>query len=373
MASRIVVFGATGYTGRLVSEALVARGAKPVLAGRNAPALAVLASELGGLETAVADVSNPKSVRALVARGDVLVSTVGPFVRWGEPAVQAAIDAGASYIDSTGEPEFIRAIFERYGLGAEAAGCGLITAFGYDWVPGNLAAGLALRKAGEPAVMVEVGYFATGSASLQASGGTRASVAHVMVSPGFAWRDGRLVTERGGARVRAFELDGRRREAISVASSEHFTLPRVAPLLREVDVYLGWFGSLSRPLQAFSLATSAVTRLPGSRALIEAALKRAMKGSSGGPDAQERAKTRSQIVAIARGVNGAQLARVDLRGPNPYTFTGEIIAWAAIAATERGLAGTGALGPIDAFGLDALEAGCADAGIVVQPLSASTQ
>jgi short subunit dehydrogenase-like uncharacterized protein len=373
MASRIVVFGATGYTGRLVSEALVARGAKPVLAGRNAPALAVLATELGGLETAVADVSSPETVRALVAGGDVLVSTVGPFVRWGDPAVQAAIDAGASYIDSTGEAAFIRAVFERYGPGAQAAGCGLVTAFGYDWVPGNLAAGLALREAGESAVIVEIGYFVTGSTAPQASGGTRASVAHVMVSPGFAWRDGRLVTERGAARVHAFELNGRSRRAISVASSEHFALPRIAPQLREVDVYLGWFGPLSRPLQAFSLATAAVTRLPGSRALIEAALKRTMKGSSGGPDAEERAKTGAQIVAIARDVNGAELARVELRGPNGYTFTGDIIAWGAIAAAEQGLAGVGALGPIDAFGLDALEAGCASAGLVVQPPSASTQ
>jgi short subunit dehydrogenase-like uncharacterized protein len=312
-------------------------------------------------------------VRALVARGDVLVSTVGPFVRWGDPAVQAAIDAGASYIDSTGEAAFIRAVFERYGPGAQAAGCGLVTAFGYDWVPGNLAAGLALREAGESAALVEIGYFVTGSTMPQASGGTRASIAHVMISPGFVWRDGRVVTERGAARVREFELDGRSRRAVSVASSEHFALPRVAPQLREVDVYLGWFGPLSRPLQAFSLATSAVTRLPGSRALIEAALKRTMKGSSGGPDAQERAKTGSQIVAIARDVDGGQLARVDLRGPNGYTFTGEIIAWGAIAAAERGLAGIGALGPIDAFGLDALEAGCASAGLVVQPPSASTQ
>jgi short subunit dehydrogenase-like uncharacterized protein len=373
MAARIVVFGATGYTGRLVSEALVARGAKPVLAGRNAPALAVLATELGGLETAVADVASPESVRALVTRGDVLVSTVGPFVRWGEPAVQAAIDAGASYIDSTGEGAFIRAIFERYGPGAEAAGCGLVTAFGFDWVPGNLAAGLALRDAGDAAVMVEIGYFSTGSAAPQASGGTRASIGHVMIDPGFAWRGGRLITERGAARVQSFDVEGRSREAISVASSEHFTLPRVAPQLREVDVYLGWFGSLSRVLQAFSLGTAAIMRLPGSHSLIEAAVERTMKGSSGGPDAEARAKSGSHVVAIARGANGGQLARVDLRGGNGYTFTGEMIAWGAIRAAEQGLAGTGALGPIDAFGLDALEAGCASAGLPVQRPSASTQ
>ena len=136
--SRIVLFGATGYTGELTARALVDRGEKPVLAARSRDKLERLADELdGGLEIAEADVSRPASVRALVERGDVLVSTVGPFARWGGPAVQAAIASGANYIDSTGEPEFIREVFERHGPGAEAAGCGLVTAFGYDWVPGT--------------------------------------------------------------------------------------------------------------------------------------------------------------------------------------------------------------------------------------------
>ena len=151
MAERIVVFGATGYTGDLIARALVDRGARPVLAARNEARVRALAEELGGLEWAVADVERPDSVRALVERGDVLVSTVGPFARWGEPAVQAAIAAGAHYLDSTGEGSFIREVFERFGPGAQAAGCGLVTAFGYDWVPGNLAGALALRDAGEAA------------------------------------------------------------------------------------------------------------------------------------------------------------------------------------------------------------------------------
>src|SRR3978361_621396 len=105
MAGRIVLFGATGYTGELVARALVARGARPVLAGR--------ASARGpARQTRVADVARPETVRALVEKGDVLVATVGPFVRWGAPAIEAAIDAGAHYIDSTGEPAFIRRVFD---------------------------------------------------------------------------------------------------------------------------------------------------------------------------------------------------------------------------------------------------------------------
>ena len=224
---RIVLFGATGYTGDLTARAMVERGLRPVLAARNADRLGALAGRLGGLDTAVADVARPESVRALVQRGDVLVSTVGPFARWGRPALDAAIGGGAHYLDSTGETPFIREVFERFGPGAESAGVGLLTAMGYDWVPGNLAGALALRDAGPDATRVDIGYFMSGSASADAmSGGTRASAAGVLLEPSFAWRDGHLQTVRGGDRVRSFSVEGRDRQALAAGSTEHFGLPR---------------------------------------------------------------------------------------------------------------------------------------------------
>jgi len=361
MAGRIVLFGATGYTGRLAAEALVARGETPVLAARSAERLRELAAELGdGLETAQADVSRPQSVRELVERGDVLVSTVGPFARWGDPAAQAAIAAGAHYLDSTGEPEFVRRVFERYGPGAEAAGCAMVTAFGYDWVPGNLAGALALREAGGAARRVDVGYYMTGRAgSGDMSGGTRASAAGAITAPSFGWRGGRLVTERGAKRVRSFGVRGKERPAISVGSSEHFTLPRRHPELLEVNAYLGWFGPASRPMQAMSLVTS----LPGVGTALGAVTGRLVKGSTGGPDAAARSRTGSHVQAIAYDASGSELSRVVLEGPNGYTLTGDFLAWGAAQAARGGLRGTGALGPVDGFGLDELGAGCAEAGL----------
>jgi short subunit dehydrogenase-like uncharacterized protein len=372
MPGRIVLFGATGYTGELTARSLAARGQRPVLAGRRAHRLEALATELGGLETAVADVGRPESVRALVERGDVLISTVGPFIRFGEPAVQAAVAAGAHYLDSTGEGPFIRAVFERHGRGAEAAGVGLVTAFGFDWVPGNLAGALALRDAGEAATRVEIGYFSPGA--FAASGGTQASAAGLMLERGFAWRGGRLVDERPAARVRGFRLRTSQRPAISVPSSEHFALPRVHPGLRDVGVYLGWFGAAARPMQALSAATSALLRVPGLKAGAGALLGRLVKGSTGGPDEQARAKGSSYVIATAFDAGGAELAEVRLTGVDGYTFTADILAWGAERAVAGGLQGTGALGPVDAFGLDVLEAGAAEAGLareeaapVVQP------
>ncbi len=91
---KIVLFGATGYTGRLVAGALVAGGAAPLLAGRDRDRLDSLSARLGGLETAIADAAGPESLRSLLDRGDVLVSTVGPFALRGEAALGAAVDPG---------------------------------------------------------------------------------------------------------------------------------------------------------------------------------------------------------------------------------------------------------------------------------------
>jgi short subunit dehydrogenase-like uncharacterized protein len=358
---RIVLFGATGYTGRLTAEALAARGVRPLLAGRNAESLAEMATAMDGLETAVADVADPASVRALLEPGDVMLATVGPFARFGDPAAEAAIDAGANYLDSTGEPAFIRRVFDEFGPRATASGASLVTAFGYDWVPGNLAGALALREAGESATRVDVGYFTTGGA-VAMSGGTRASLAGALIEPGFVWRDG-IRTERGARRVRSFEVAGRTRQAISVASSEHYTLPRLHPGLREVNAYLGWFGSASRAMQAMSAFNAGITRIPGVKAGIEALTSRAVKGSTGGPGESERAGTGSAITAIAYSPEGDELASVSVTGVNGYDFTGRILAWGAATAADTGMRAAGALGPAEAFGLDELEAGCAEAGI----------
>jgi short subunit dehydrogenase-like uncharacterized protein len=358
MAGRIVVFGATGYTGRLTAEALVERGARPVLAGRDGARLEDLAADLGGeLDTAVADVARPETVRALVERGDVLVSTVGPFRRYGEPAVQAAIAGGAHYLDSTGEGEFIRAVFERYGAGAEAAGAGLLTAFGYDFVPGNLAGALALRDAGGRATRVDVGYYITGRAAM--SSGTRASAPGVALARSFAWRGGQLVDDRPARRMREFTVRGRARPGVSIGGSEHFALPRAAPGLREVNVYLGWFGPLSRGLQGVSLLAA----VPGVRPALEAVSGQLVRGTGAGPDAAARAGSSSHVQAVAYDARDQQVGHAVLEGPNGYDLTGRFLAWGAERAASGGLKGTGALGPVDGFGLEELEAGCAAAGL----------
>jgi short subunit dehydrogenase-like uncharacterized protein len=359
--ARVVLFGATGYTGRLTAEAMAAAGARPVLAGRDRARLEALATRLGGLPVAEADTARPDSVRDLVGPGDVLVTTVGPFLTRGEPAVRAAVDAGATYLDATGEPPFLRRVFEEHGPRATGR-CALIPAFGYDFVPGNLAGALALAAAGEPRVArVTVGYFVTGGGGF--SSGTMASGAGLLLEPGFAWRGGELRRERLARRVRAFPIGGRDWLGVTYGGSEHLALPRIAPGLREVEVYLGWFGRRSRALQVFSAVGAPLARVPGARGLARAATGRLAGRTGQGPDADARRAGGSLIVAVASDAGGRELAQVRLRGPDPYTLTARLLTWGAQRAAASGVPGTGALGPVDAFGLDALQQGAAAAGL----------
>jgi short subunit dehydrogenase-like uncharacterized protein len=374
MAPRIVIFGATGYTGRLTVEALVRRGKRPVLAARTAAKLDELAAEvgeeltreLGGeLDVVVADASRPESLHDLVEEGDVLVSTVGPFSRWGDAAVQAAVHKGAHYLDSNGEPPFTRRVFERYGAGAARAGVALLTAFGWECVLGNLAGALALREGNGAAGRVDTGYFYTAATGF--SGGTRASFADAMIFPSFAYRNGAIRAVRGAERYRTMPVGGRKRPCISLGASEHFALPRTFPQLQEVNAYLGWFGRLSprisRPMHAMSRVGFAAFEVPGMRALYRAATSRYLKGSTGGPDADERARGGVHVVGMAYDVKGTQLAEVHLCGAEGYEFTGAILAWGAERVAAGAVECAGALGPVEAFGIDELEAGCREAGI----------
>jgi short subunit dehydrogenase-like uncharacterized protein len=361
MTSRIVLLGATGYTGALTAEALVARGARPVLAGRNPDKLAALADRLGGLDTARADVADPAAVRRLLEPGDVLVTTVGPFLQLGEPALAAAVEAGAVYLDSTGEPPFVRRVFEEFGPRADRAT--LVPAFGMDYVPGNLAGALALREAGDRAHRLDVGYSLQGTSGQAFSRGTLVSSMGVLFEPGFAFTGGRLATQTPGRRIWRFDAAGRSRQGLSIGGSEHLTLPPLAPSLREVGTFLDWLGPATGAAHLLSPITGLAAQIPGASGAAQRLASAVGRRVAAGPSAANE-RARSIAVAEVRDRGGELVSRVELAGPEPYGFTGAMLAWGASTAATDGVRATGAAGPVQAFGLEALTAGAAEAGLV---------
>lgn len=366
MTSKIVLFGATGFTGHLVAEEMVARGLKPVLCGRNRNKLETMAGKLGGLDVTVADVSDGDSLASFLEKGDVLVTTVGPFLKYGKTALTAAIEKGAVYIDSTGEPAFIQEVFHTYGPQTRSTGATLLTACGYDYIPGNCAAGLALDHAGSRARRVDVGYFSKSEGiigPLSMSQGTAKSLLMSLVTPIKVWNSGMYQMVTGGTRVRHFDVGGLTAPALSISCTEQFSLPKIYPQLNDVFTYLGWFGNKTRLMQAGAMVQAVMNKIPGYVSLASFLLSRLPESQGTGPDADARRRMQTHVVAEAFDENGTRLSRADLVGLDGYTFTAKFLAWAAETAAGGGLLKTGALGPIEAFGIEQLKDGCGQSGL----------
>lgn len=369
----ILVFGATGFTGRMVVESLLALDREVRIAGRSDERLKKLSDRHGGLDRKVADVKDPQSVREAADGCSVLVTTVGPYTWWGHVAADAALTAGIPYIDITGEPGWLRRVFDEYGPKASEAGIAMLPAIGYDYVPGNLAGALALEAAGEDARSIDVGYFLTGdnSRSLKSlSGGTLRSLRASGGEEQFAFRDGKIVAERAAKRVIDFQFESRKATAVSIGSTEHFTLPRFAPQLENVNAGLGWFGAASRAVSLASAIGRQVERVPGVSTVIEKVTgggqgvrETNSRDAPSGPSEDSRAQARTNVIAVARDASGDELARVQLDGPNPYDLTGKVVAWAAAEAEDGRITATGTIGPVEAFGLENLRKSCAAIGL----------
>jgi short subunit dehydrogenase-like uncharacterized protein len=145
----LIVWGATGYTGRLVAEAVAARPPRGgwAIAGRDPVRLAALADELGGVESVVADAADPASLRALAERTRAIVSAVGPYARFGTALVDACVEAGTDLADLSGEVPWMRAMIDRHHQGAQARGVRIVHACGFDSVPSDVGAWLLQREA----------------------------------------------------------------------------------------------------------------------------------------------------------------------------------------------------------------------------------
>ncbi|HEX4355192.1 MAG TPA: saccharopine dehydrogenase NADP-binding domain-containing protein [Polyangiales bacterium] len=199
----IVLFGATGFTGALTAEYLVKHGGKLrwALAGRNREKLARvrdrIAANGGGVaapELIEADAADPAALRALAESTRVVITTVGPYLRYGEPLVAACAHAGTDYVDLTGESPFVTRMAARYHDIAAANGAKIVNACGFDSIPHDLGALFtveALRRrlsetdASQASITVEAFVQAKG----EISGGTWQSMLTVLSEGGPSGHD----------------------------------------------------------------------------------------------------------------------------------------------------------------------------------------
>jgi len=186
----IVVFGASGYTGRLVAEYLaVEYGGTDLtwaMAGRSLDKLTSVRTEMG-ISDAVAllevDVDNPASVSEMVDACRVVITTVGPYQLYGDELVKQCAERGTDYVDLTGEPSWMHETIARFSEAAKLSGARIVHSCGFDSIPFDLGVYLlqqhAIEKTGEPIATVKGRVRAMNGTF---SGGTIASMRATMAS-----------------------------------------------------------------------------------------------------------------------------------------------------------------------------------------------
>lgn len=142
----LIVYGASGYTGRLVAEHLaksygVDGEVRWAMAGRSADKLAQVRDEIGAPKDTplvVADAADPASLKAMVGRGKAIITTVGPYQLYGSELVAACAAAGTDYLDLCGEPNWMRKMIEAHEAAAKASGARILFSCGFDSIPFEL-------------------------------------------------------------------------------------------------------------------------------------------------------------------------------------------------------------------------------------------
>jgi len=194
----VVVYGATGFTGRLVAEFLLERYGvgselRWALAGRSASKLESLRTEIGrevgrpadALPLVTADAEDRASLAALAARAGVVCSTVGPYAKYGSGLVAACVDRGSDYCDLTGELPWMRRMIDAHEAAAQQSGARIVHACGFDSIPSDLGTWFVQREMrarhGVPARHVKL---RVRSSQGGASGGTIASILHLLDEAG---------------------------------------------------------------------------------------------------------------------------------------------------------------------------------------------
>jgi short subunit dehydrogenase-like uncharacterized protein len=183
----IVLYGATGFVGKLTAEYLAkaGAGARIALAGRSRDKLLAVRETLGegsqSWQLITADASEPSTLNAMAAQAQVVVTTVGPYAKYGLPLVAACAAAGTDYADLTGEAMFMRESIDLYHKQAMDTGARIVHSCGFDSIPSDLTVYSLYRRISEDDAgqLTDTGFVVRTLAG-GLSGGTYASMAGVM-------------------------------------------------------------------------------------------------------------------------------------------------------------------------------------------------
>ncbi|HXQ31968.1 MAG TPA: saccharopine dehydrogenase NADP-binding domain-containing protein [Steroidobacteraceae bacterium] len=321
-----MLYGANGYSGQLIARAAVARGLRPVLAGRSRAPLEALARELG-LESRVAGLDSPAALATALSGISLVLNCAGPFSATAGPMLAACLTTRAHYLDITGEI----AVFERAeALGAEARAAGIVVCpgVGFDVVPTDCVA-LALKEALPGATHLALGF----DNASPVSRGTARTVVEGLGAGGMVRRDGVLLPVPLGFKDRRIDFGAGEKLAMTIPWGDVSTAHRTTGI-PNIEVYV--------PISPRSLAR--IRRLEHLRwalgfNLVQRVLKSRADRGVPGPDAALRDRTPTWVWGEARAADGA-IRSARIVTANGYTLT----AHSSVGVVARLLDGKAAAG-----------------------------
>ncbi len=328
-----MIYGANGYTGELVARRAARLGLRPILAGRSA-AVRALADELG-LDHVVVALDDPVALRTALSAVRLVAHCAGPFAVTSGPMVDACLATGTHYLDVTGEIEVFESIFARQA-DAVAAGVVMVPGAGFDVVPTDcLAARLAAAL--PSASSLELAFHAGGGMSR----GTARTALSGMAGGGRVRRDGVLVRTPAGSPRRRAPLPSGERAVASIRWGDLVTAFRSTGI-PNITVYT------ELPMNGRGAALTGVLR---SAPLLGLA-RRIVSARVTGPDAERRARSRSEVWGEVRDADGHTRSGT-LTGPNAYDLTADSVVRAVGRLNDSGTCpAPGVYTPSMAFGSD---------------------
>lgn len=335
----ITLLAATGFTGRLIAAQLQSLGVSFQIAGRSMAKLRSLKDELGlESECLEVDVQDGAALQRALEVTSVLINCAGPFTDLGLPVVAAATRHSVHYLDSTGEQDFIRQVYELHAATARDRRRALMPACAFEYAIGDALGKLCAEKFES----LEFYYQVEG---LGASRGTKKSVIRAVTSPFHRYQD--------GAHRRCESLESRRLNGLDFlefGGGEVYSLP-LHTRVRSIRTFInlghmpGWLPRLMMPAAKLAL------RSPVSRLVF-----RWIDAQPAGPDGYAREASRFRIVCKAGRLEAG------VSGSDPYGLTALIAATTAARLSKT--AECVAFSPADLLGADFVRELTAQAGCV---------
>lgn len=336
MTAAWMLYGAYGFTGKLIAEEAVRRGHRPVLAGRDAARLGPLAEGLG-LPHVVLGLDDDRALERAVADVPLVLHAAGPFSRTSGPMLGACLARGAHYLDITGEIPVFANTF-RHGPRAEEKGVALISGVGFDVVPTDCLARY-VADAVPGATRLDLAVAAIG----RPSAGTARTAVEILARGGLVRRAGALVPFPLGEGARTFRFPHRELWAMPFPWADLETAAHTTGI-PDITVYLAYPPKTIAGIRRTARWAQAALSIPPVRRVAEAVAGRASRG----PDPEMQRTGRSYVWARAEGPRGVKEAWLETG--EGYRFTAE----ASVRIVEKVLEASprGALTPAMAFGAD---------------------